>query len=710
MSKGAKGGGYLGGSFPQAEAPFSMPFELGEVIAGKYEITGLLGAGGMGFVVSATHLDLGEAVALKFLRPEALVNDEIVARFAREARAAARIQSEYVARVFDVGNLPDGAPFIVMEHLDGKDLNELVNEQGALAPKLAVEYLLQACEALASAHANGIVHRDIKPENLFLTHRVQGMDIIKVLDFGISKVALTGSAFESRLPKVQTMAVMGSPLYMSPEQIRASEDVDARTDIWSLGCVLYELLTAQAAFDAPSLTAVSATILEKNPVPVCDLTPTVPPELELVVSRCIEKDPAKRYQNVAELAIALYPFAPRRARISAERCCYVLKSAGMTQAEFELPSMHPPSWNGSNSGIAIPVNGRESAPISNPRVSLEPELASRAKKAGRGGLWLGATLGVFVGAFGLWHYRSGSLVASADNSGRPVSAAPPPAPPPRAPRADPLASTRPAASVNGAPSARVSNTSSSSPAHAKPAPAKPRQAPRWVVPRRPAPKSTSGSSGSPGGRRPGRRVRHPSEPQIAAKWLNRNMARSVLSARCMTIFHAPEPESYLLLPRERGICEGFNSLADAELVSVLLGTGERGRSAVRVAAELLERCGGVTGLSRVGPHAAAEVRGVGPRQSGAVGGGLRVGAATARPRQREQARQHGVFGRGRTLGSSASVEPRSRAGLGARPRRSQRASRGAPYRRRGAARLLGRSSRRAPLCDSRGRQCLRPGA
>ena len=116
------------------------------------------------------------------------------------------------------------------------------------------------------------------PRTYFLTHRVQGMDIIKVLDFGISKVALTGSAFESRLPKVQTMAVMGSPLYMSPEQIRASEDVDARTDIWSLGCVLYELLTAQAAFDAPSLTAVSATILEKNPVPVCDLdSPPFPP-------------------------------------------------------------------------------------------------------------------------------------------------------------------------------------------------------------------------------------------------------------------------------------------------------------------------------------------------------------------------------------------------------------------------------------------------
>jgi eukaryotic-like serine/threonine-protein kinase len=319
-----------------------LPFSLGDVIAGKYEIVGLIGAGGVGYVVSAMHLELGEMVALKFLREESLVHEEVVARFAREARAAAKIKSEYVARVFDVGSLPNGVPFIVMEYLHGKDLADVVRQEGRLPIKVAVEYVMQACEALASAHSMGTVHRDIKPENLFLTRHAEGVEIIKVLDFGISKVALQGGSSQSQRQFVKTMMPMGTPAYMSPEQIRATGEVDARTDIWALGCVLFELLTASCVFDAPTLMQLGAAILERAPVPLRQMLPDAPPELEAIILRCLEKDASKRYQTVAELAVALYPFAPRRARISAERSSYLLHSTNPNVAPLDLSSVAPP--------------------------------------------------------------------------------------------------------------------------------------------------------------------------------------------------------------------------------------------------------------------------------------------------------------------------------------------------------------------------------
>ncbi|MFO7181304.1 MAG: protein kinase [Pseudomonadota bacterium] len=318
-----------------------LPFAPGEIIGGKYEIIGLIGTGGMGYVVSAMHVELGERVALKFLRQEALANSELVGRFAREAQAAVKIKSEYVARVFDVGTLPDGVPFIVMEHLEGKDLADVLREKGPLPIRVAVEYVMQACEALASAHSNGIVHRDIKPENLFLARQAQGMEIIKILDFGISKVALTGVRASNARQFVRTELPMGSPVYMSPEQIRTSAEVDARTDIWSLGCVLFEVLTGHTPFEAPTLMQLGAAILEQEPRRLREFLPDAPPELEAVVARCLEKDVRKRYQNVAELAVALYPFAPRRARISAERCSYLLGSTPNGGA-LDLSSVAPP--------------------------------------------------------------------------------------------------------------------------------------------------------------------------------------------------------------------------------------------------------------------------------------------------------------------------------------------------------------------------------
>jgi serine/threonine-protein kinase len=356
-----------------------VPFAVGDIVAGKYEVTGLLGTGGMGYVISARHVELGEMVALKFLRPEALAHAELVERFAREARAAAKIRSEHVANVFDVGTLPDGTPFIVMEYLAGKDLADYLHQEGALPIDVAVEYIMQACEALAAAHAHGIVHRDIKPENLFLTQQAQGMYLIKVLDFGISKTALP----RGKRDLVRTQMALGSPVYMSPEQIRRSDQVDARSDIWAVGCVLFELLTGVTAFDEPSLLELSAAILEREPVPLQTLRPDASEELEQVVLRCLQKNPEDRYQNVAELAVALYPFAPRRARISAERCYHMLKNAGIVSTELDLASAYPPALSGSRiaTGALPSASARTTSPAA---VDVATEASAASPKTRRG--------------------------------------------------------------------------------------------------------------------------------------------------------------------------------------------------------------------------------------------------------------------------------------------------------------------------------------
>lgn len=312
------------GAEPSASAlsisPLTLPFRKGEILAHKYRVESLIGTGGIGFVIAATHVDLGERLALKFLRPEFVAHPEAVRRFASEARHAARIRSEHVARVYDVGSLPDGAPFIVMEYLEGTDLHRLLYEVGPLSVERAVGFVVEACAALAAAHACYIVHRDIKPDNLFLARQPHGTEIVKVLDFGISKAELDATLHEDGAPSArQTVGALGSPSYMAPEQIRAAADVDARADIWSLGCVLYELLTQRHAFDAPTLMQVCAAVLETEPVPLSSHRPDVPAELEAVVMRCLEKDPARRYPDLAELVVALSPFAPVRSRASIEK-------------------------------------------------------------------------------------------------------------------------------------------------------------------------------------------------------------------------------------------------------------------------------------------------------------------------------------------------------------------------------------------------------
>ncbi len=322
----------------------SLQVKAGEVLAGKYRIERVLGQGGMGVVVQATHIHLDERVAIKFLLPQALQSPEAVARFAREARAAVKIKSEHVARVTDVGTLETGCPYMVMEYLHGRDLAQLVQDQGPLTIEHAVDFVLQASEAIAEAHSLGIVHRDLKPSNLFLIHRADGSPCVKVLDFGISKTTgMKGSGPD--LGMTRTTAVMGSPLYMSPEQMASSRNVDQRTDIWALGAILFELLTGQVPFQADTMPQLCAMVLQEPAPALRGRLPMAPEGLESAILRCLEKVPTRRFNNVAELANAIAPFAPRWGRVSVERISRILTAAGqhqVTPGSETLPSSPPP--------------------------------------------------------------------------------------------------------------------------------------------------------------------------------------------------------------------------------------------------------------------------------------------------------------------------------------------------------------------------------
>ncbi len=283
------------------------PVGEGEVIAGRYRVERVLGVGGMGVVVAATHLGLDQRVAIKFVLPLATEDDALLERFVREARSVARLRSEHVTKVLDVGKLDTGAPYMVMELLEGCDLAALIAKHGPLPVETAADYIAQACEAVAEAHAQGIIHRDIKPQNLFLTTSVGGAPLVKVLDFGVSKVCIAGVQ-----TLTQSTMLVGSPLYMSPEQMRSARDVDPRSDVWSLGVVLFELLTGRVPFDADSMPALCLKVVGDDMPRLDRHRGDVPAELAAIILRCLAKDPAWRYRDAAELGAALKCFVSMR--------------------------------------------------------------------------------------------------------------------------------------------------------------------------------------------------------------------------------------------------------------------------------------------------------------------------------------------------------------------------------------------------------------
>jgi serine/threonine protein kinase len=449
----------------------TAPVHEGEVLAGKYRVERVLGRGGMGVVVAARHVELDELVALKFLLPEALSEPEPVARFLKEARAAVRIKSEHVARVLDVGQLESGAPYIVMEYLDGSDLGALLRSHGVMAVDDVIDYVAQACEAIANAHALGIVHRDLKPSNLMVMNRTDGSACIKVLDFGISKIAPIEGA-QSAMSMTRTAAFLGSPLYMSPEQMMSAKDVDGRTDIWALGTIFYELLTGKPPFMAETLPALGVLIATTEPVPVRASRPEVPSGLQAVVARCLAKNRDERFASVAELAQAMAPFAPERARVSIERTVRILHASG-------VPSTKP--------GRTVPKTTHSPARGPAEDLSHTATVGHLAYPTATASNWGQTTSGgagrrrmVVAAGVVLVIATAGAAALLASSRGAPAPSVAAPIPPPPAPRAllpgsvhlsEPLVTSEPSA-PSGAPSvpAVVSEAPLARPAARSPVP------------------------------------------------------------------------------------------------------------------------------------------------------------------------------------------------------------------------------------------------
>jgi serine/threonine-protein kinase len=426
-------------------AETGSPVREGDLVGGKYLVERVLGVGGMGVVVAATHTGLHQRVALKFLLPQAALKPDVVGRFAREARAAARLHSEHVAKVLDVGELEAGSPFMVMEYMDGEDLDQLVRRSGPLPVDVTTAYVLEACEAVAEAHSMGIVHRDLKPANLFLARRPDGPPIVKVLDFGISKSTLGAS--QAHMTK--TSSVMGSPLYMSPEQMASAKTVDLRSDIWALGVVLYELLAGRPPFVAETMPELVLAIVHGEHVPVAKLRADVPAGLDAAIERCLTKAPAQRFATIRELAEAIAPYAPARSAISVERVSHVLRQT----MDASAPRMEPlsgPSRVSGPSGV-----GMTHAQWSQATVSAAT-LVDAPRRPLRAGLIVGAAMACAVTVGVALRVTTGASVtpspalASVTASPSLVSASPPVQ---TAAAADPPGAAAPPTGVPATPSA-----------------------------------------------------------------------------------------------------------------------------------------------------------------------------------------------------------------------------------------------------------------
>jgi eukaryotic-like serine/threonine-protein kinase len=472
---------------------------IGSIVDGKYRVDRVLGRGAMGVVIQATHVHLGEKVALKFLRYRAKSGTEdFQTRFKREARVSAKLKNEHITRVIDVGVWKERVPYMVMDYLEGGDLRELIKAQGPLPIGVAVDFTVQVCVGIAEAHANGIVHRDLKPSNLFLTKRPDGSDLVKVLDFGISKWR-AGEAEVEEL--TQTGVVLGSPKYMAPEQLFGSADVDARADVWSIAAIVYEMLSGRPPFDLPTFTRICAELSTTNPPPsLTARRPDVTPELEAVIMKCFIRNPDERTRDVAELAGNLLdavqaPFAaPMRQKIASmldpsganmtgsgamgampsgaygsmtSGSFRALSSTGSGQRSPLTDSGHtPPSSNGPNSTASAQL--------------LDPEPPRRSALVP--GLAIGALVVVAIAAY---VSLSGHDSKGASATGQPSATVVQPTSPPTSTFAVASVTANPqppvAASASAAPSASATTA-----AVTPPAPPPPPGRPYWR-PQRPAP-------------------------------------------------------------------------------------------------------------------------------------------------------------------------------------------------------------------------------
>ncbi|WP_438018702.1 serine/threonine-protein kinase [Sorangium sp. So ce315] len=312
----------------------NAPVVAGDVIAEQYRVDRVLGSGGAGTVIAASHLARGQRVALRLLPGDC--TPARAERFLREGRAAMQLRSEHAARVLDVGELGAGVPYAVTEHLEGRDLSELLRERSPLELHEALDFVLQACVALAEAHAAGIVHGALEPASLFLTTASGGATLVKVLDLGLANEPPGAHGGDAA---ARPDGALGAPLYMAPEQVRSSGPVDARADIWSLGAILYRLLTGQPPFEASSFADLARRVASAEPALPSALRSDVPPAVERAVLSCLAKDRARRPANVAELSLALAPHAPATGQERAQRAARMLGATLPSRSRASLPTI-----------------------------------------------------------------------------------------------------------------------------------------------------------------------------------------------------------------------------------------------------------------------------------------------------------------------------------------------------------------------------------
>ncbi|MGK3988386.1 protein kinase [Sorangium sp. So ce136] len=392
--------------------------EVGTLIAGRYRVNRLLAKGAMGAVVAATHVELGELRAIKLLLPATAVDPEMCERFFREARIAARLKSDHVVKVHEIGELEGGLPFMVMEFLAGRDLRVIRKQRGPLPIEEATLYVIQACDALAEAHAIGLVHRDVKPANLFLTHAGDGAPCIKVLDFGISKVSRAASLGVSEM-QTSTGQMLGTPHYMPPEQMRGQRDVDARADIWAIGSLLYVLLTGRYPMHARSVQTVSLVLGGKFVPPLpSTVRRGLTPEIDPIIMRCLERDRDRRWPDVAELALALRPFAPPAAQPLVERIQRVLRG-GPREETADAPA----SAGGADTADGAPASAGGADTADGAPASAGGADTADGAPASAGGADTGNG-GATHGASGPRSSTGGVVLAQ--RSDEPLSALPPP--------------------------------------------------------------------------------------------------------------------------------------------------------------------------------------------------------------------------------------------------------------------------------------------
>lgn len=461
-------------------------------LVGKYRVESLIGKGGMAAVYRGVHAELDQRVAIKTLLPSFLADDRLVRRFLREATTIAKIRSKHVAQVFDIGRLETTkAPYIVLELLEGQDLGKKLETSTRFPVRTAVDYIIQASEGLGRAHARGIVHRDVKPSNLFLARDSDGQHAIKVIDFGIAKQMATDG-----YKLTTTSEVFGSPQYMAPEQIRATRNVDAQTDVWSLGIVLYELLTGASAFTGGSVLELAGSILHNSPTPLTTYRHDIPPELERVILRCLEKSPARRPSGVLELVLALAPFAtPAGAAIAED----MRRSSPRFPVLVDPgdPSLEPTLLADGSSDRTSLVSALEFDAMKTTPDGGPPFIARNSGRANR--RWLGS-LGLVLGAaIGAWVWTSRVAEDKAPSDARLVQAPPAPPPPVESPpppierpvEADPAATSVVVAAKQSRPPSEPAKSppAASSVPRARPAPtaapsASAARAPMPIIPRK----------------------------------------------------------------------------------------------------------------------------------------------------------------------------------------------------------------------------------